>query len=1306
MYKIYLFCLFISLINSGFSQGNLFVHNFLPTDYPGQTQNWAIKTDSNNVMWIANKDGLMTFNGNQWNLIQTPHRSTIRSLSFANDGTLYAGAIGDFGYVARDTNGNHEYRSLVDSVGQDVEFTDVWSTVTCGDTTLFLTDNYIFIYNKETVELLTGDHQYFYLAFKVANQCIVQEIGGGLFRYANGKLNKIENSKFFEQRQVHAIFKQGNLHIVATKFHGLFRVKFDEALSRIKSIEKFSTSVDDLLKVSTVYQAKPICPNLIGIATTHAGLFIVDFEGKLKYHFNTENQLLTDAVYDFTCTQNGAVWLAQDMGLSLIELGLPVTHYDYSSGVKGTVSAIEKFENRIYVATGFGLYWVNPEVPMHERKFQKVRNINMQAWNMLEIKDGINSKLLVATAAGIFKVEESKAVQIFEYPDIYKLYIYPEYPDYMFVGTRAGLILLKKDGKKWNLVHEFGTIRQQVRDLAKDSAGNLWIAANYKGFYKLDKIQLKELIYHEVAPVLSLKDTANGLNSLRGLQFQKTDNQLLYSSYPQLYTYDAAHSQFKPFKLTDEHTDSANIEGFNRISEKTFYFTTKKGMGVDSTTLMRLPYSVTHAAWIDSDQIWIGSEHGLYHYLFHNKRALSQYFSIYFSAIKFGSGSWLDVYKQNQPLKKELDFEHNSISVVVSIPYYYNYAGNEISFFLKGFDKQYEPWNQQFKKSYTNLPPGKYTLYARARNTFGETVKRRLLELTINPPVYRTTYAYVLYILLWGFIMFLAIRYRTRQLRKSKEKLENVIQERTQQLLDKNEEVMQVADILKENNKKLKELSIVAEKAGNAVAIFNKDGKLDYCNEAFEKLYGYTCEDFTAERGSFLFENSEYPHIKKAYDEAIAKKKSVQYEYFTLSKNHDGLWIHTTLTPVFSDEGEPEQFIAIDTNITQLKNAEEEVRFQKEELERKSKELAEKNQELQRLSIIARETDNAVILTDKEGALLWVNEGFTRLYGYTLNDLRQKRGNVFNMSSNERIRQYIGNWPGHRSSITYESQNTTRGGNKIWAQTTLTPIRDDDGNIVQIIAIDSDITALKNAEMQIEQQRDQLKSLNATKDKFFSIIGHDLRSPFGNFVNMTNIIMQNIATSDKTTLLNYVSKLQRSAQNSYNLLENLLDWARQQQGRIKYYPDFDDITSLVEEMAELLLPLAERKKIKVNLIYDEPIYAYFDEHMIKTVVRNLLFNALKYTPSGGRINLYFEEAKGFVKFFVQDSGIGIKTEMQNKLFHAETHFSTLGTDKERGTGLGLILSKDFVEMNKGTIEIQSEPGKGSTFIVTLPDREP
>lgn len=1299
------FILLLFLSAAAFPQGQLFVRNYLPTDYPGINQNWVVKMDSNNVAWFANQEGVMSFNGNQWEMYYTAQKNTIRSMSFNYKGQLFVGSIGDVGKLEKDSVGKLYYFSLKDKLPEQIRFTDVWSTLTVKDTTIFITDSYLIDYNPDSIKIIPTDYNFFYLGYSIDNHILVQQMGGGLFKYVNGKLKRIKGSEMFARIKLHNIFRFGKKLFAATKYDGLFEITFDKEFDELKRLKPFKLKSQKDIQNQVIYQAKPIGENLLGLATTQGGFYVVDSLGKLVYHFSTDNQLITDAVYDFACTKNGAVWLAQDLGITLIEMGFPVAHYNYKTGIKGNVTQIYPFDKKVFVTTGFGLYWYDNEAPFHKRIFHRIEDLNTQAWGMIMLDDD-PSEIYVYTADGISHIINNQAVPVYKETGVYTLLQYSKKPDYFFAGTRNGVVLIKKGDKKWSKEYEFTDISQEVRDIGEDENGIVWIAVNYRGYIPITPLQIDELVDQNIAPVLTVKDTTYGLSTLRNITFQQGFERLLFYSDPHFMTYNAKKDRFEKMEIIYPDSilkDTAIDPVDSFVMEENRLLVPADSTGdIDTIIDRRLPFTVLNYGWIDSTEVWMGTENGLYHYQFDQKLNDFGYFNIVVNQIKYGKGQTIFVNDQSKPTELSLDYSNNSISVMVGVPFYYDIPNIYVSFFLEGFDDQYEKWNKQYEKSYTNLPAGKYKLFVKAKNIFGYEVTRQILNLEIAPPIYLTPFAYFIYIVLWLLLMFWVIRVRTKALSKSKDKLETIVQERTQQLQERNEEVMQVAEILKNNNKKLEELSIVAEKAGNAVAIFNKNGQLDYCNVAFEKLYGYTCKEFREEKGGDLLGSSEYPHIRQAYEKCLSEKETVQYEYFTLSRNHEGLWIHTTLTPVFNDDGEAEQFIAIDTNITLLKNAEEEVRFQKEELERKSKELAEKNQELRRLSIIARETDNAVILADRNGSLLWLNEGYTRLYGYNLNELKDEGVNVFRISSNDSIKKYLTNWPEGKSSVTYESRNSKKDGTKIWAQTTLTPIRDEHGDVNQIIAIDSDITALKKAEEQIEKQRDQLKNLNATKDKFFSIIGHDLRSPFGNFVNMTNLILQNIATVDRETLLEYVSKLHRSAQNSYNLLENLLDWARHQQGRIKYYPDFDDITSVVEEMVELLLPLAERKRVDLKVIYEEPIYAYFDEQMIKTVVRNLMFNALKFTPSGGMISLYFKKEKDVVKVFVKDTGIGISKEAQEKIFRMDTHFSTMGTDKERGTGLGLILSKDFVEMNHGMIEVESEPGKGSVFIVTLP----
>jgi signal transduction histidine kinase len=263
-------------------------------------------------------------------------------------------------------------------------------------------------------------------------------------------------------------------------------------------------------------------------------------------------------------------------------------------------------------------------------------------------------------------------------------------------------------------------------------------------------------------------------------------------------------------------------------------------------------------------------------------------------------------------------------------------------------------------------------------------------------------------------------------------------------------------------------------------------------------------------------------------------------------------------------------------------------------------------------------------------------------------------------------------------------------------------VRDDFGEIIRLIAIDSDISKLKEAEEEIARQKLQLEQLNATKDKFFSIIGHDLRSPFGNFIGITNLILQNFGDYDKEKLLQYIIKLNRSAQNSYNLLENLLAWAKSQRGTLSYNPKDADLTEIIEENIALLMPFAERKNLQIKQEYARKFFISFDEDMINTVVRNLLFNALKYSNPGGEITVRIEECPENICISVCDNGVGISPEDMEKLFKLDNVHTTLGTENERGTGLGLVLCSEFIKTHGGTIGVESELGKGSHFWFSIP----
>jgi len=236
---------------------------------------------------------------------------------------------------------------------------------------------------------------------------------------------------------------------------------------------------------------------------------------------------------------------------------------------------------------------------------------------------------------------------------------------------------------------------------------------------------------------------------------------------------------------------------------------------------------------------------------------------------------------------------------------------------------------------------------------------------------------------------------------------------------------------------------------------------------------------------------------------------------------------------------------------------------------------------------------------------------------------------------------------------------------------------------------------------EIEVHRKQLDELNASKDKFFSIIAHDLRNPIAGFLNLTEVLTNNFETFSGAESKEFIDIMNQASKQLYNLLENLLQWSRAQTGRMDYNPQVVSLKEITDNTIDLLMMNLEDKKIKVKVNIDEQIKVYADENMITTVIRNLISNAIKFSHPESSIIIRAKLSHEKAEISVTDHGVGIKKKDQEKLFKIDQHLSTSGTSDEAGTGLGLILCKEFIEKNNGRIWVESEMGKGSTFKFTL-----
>lgn len=239
-------------------------------------------------------------------------------------------------------------------------------------------------------------------------------------------------------------------------------------------------------------------------------------------------------------------------------------------------------------------------------------------------------------------------------------------------------------------------------------------------------------------------------------------------------------------------------------------------------------------------------------------------------------------------------------------------------------------------------------------------------------------------------------------------------------------------------------------------------------------------------------------------------------------------------------------------------------------------------------------------------------------------------------------------------------------------------------------------------ESKVELRTKELKELNITKDKFFSIIAHDLKNPFNTLMGFSELMLHHLESYDRNQIRDFVQIIYSTSKNAHSLLENLLEWARSQTGRLEHKPEKIDLFKLVAENISLLDGIAENKGISLINEVKNNATAFADQNMIKTVIRNLVSNALKYTSKGGSVTVSSKVSENEAEMIVADTGVGIKEENIGKLFRIDINYSTPGTDEELGTGLGLILCKEFIEKNKGKIEAKSIYGKGSEFSFRLP----
>jgi PAS domain S-box-containing protein len=455
--------------------------------------------------------------------------------------------------------------------------------------------------------------------------------------------------------------------------------------------------------------------------------------------------------------------------------------------------------------------------------------------------------------------------------------------------------------------------------------------------------------------------------------------------------------------------------------------------------------------------------------------------------------------------------------------------------------------------------------------------------------------------------------------------------------------------------------------------------------------FGYKPEDFViprSERINFIHEEDRET-VQKAVRECIeGKSGSFGIEHRAYNKDGSLRWISLRGVLLESETNKPKRLVGSATDITERKHYEEALKESEEKFRK-----------------IFESSGIGMALLRPDGQFTKVNKSFCEMLGYNEDEIIDT--NFRNIThpgdlqkSFELITEMLKNESSRSRSI--EKRYLRKNGELIWASTTLSLIRDSENKPLFFIAQVHDTTERKKQEEQLLSYTDELKMLNASKDKFFSIISHDLRTPFNSLLGITEFITHSYDEMSPKAIKESISSIHQSSQKVFNLILNLFEWTRLQSGKFELDKSDTGIRELIEEVVNLYKPNAIAKDIKLSASIPEDLFVYADKYMVETVLRNLVNNAIKFTRRGGSVKVSVIKKGNTAAISIEDNGVGISKENQNKLFRIDEQFKSDGTAEEKGTGLGLVLCKEFVEKNGGTISLESDEGKGSNFTFTLP----
>jgi len=811
------------------SIGIPFIRNYEKSVYKAATQNWCIVQDSRGIMYFGNNDGVLEFDGKNWNLYAIPNRSIVRSIAIDKNQTIWVGGDNEFGYLALDKQGKYYYKSIIDKFPDKFrEFGGIWKIFPTKSGIYIQSMAALFFYDYDKVENIEGYNDYQF-SFYVNNRLFIQKRYTGLQELRGDKLFLLNGGSVFKDKvEVWAMIpiSQDSI-LIATQQHGLFM--FDGY-----QVKKIFSPIDNFLINNQIFSVQKLKCGLLAFGTIQAGLIITNLKGDIIQHIDNSKGLQNNTILSLFEDMNDQLWLGLDNGIDYIEIKSPFTYLDDGSGVFGTGYTAKLFKDYLYLGTNQGLYrklWNTIQLKESKNElFSLIENTKGQVWK-LEYFDDI---LICGHDRGTFQVNGNDAVQISEEKGGWN-YMYPiDSKDYLIGGTYTGLTLyVKSSDKTLKFVNRINGMHESSRGIESDSLGNYWMNHGLKGIFRINLTKNYDSIIN-----LKLYNSKNGFPSSIDNYVYKLGNDVIFCAEKGVYQYNYEKDKFEKSayfnklfgennKIRTPKLDSKGNIWFYKNDHPSVLIKKNKEYRLIESIFKKFDKSAVNSyeniEIVNDSNVFFGTDRGFVHFnanfkdtaliefqtLVRSVKVTKPIDSVIFNGNYAGNNQDIEVLGDNES-EFRIPYEMNAMKFSFVATFYDDIEKNLYRYMLQGFDKNWSEWQSETEKEYTNLSPGTYFFIVQSKNIVGKLGKEATFKFVILYPWYRTFWAYTIYFITLAILVYLAILFVIHKIRE-----ERILYRQKQQLKLKQKEELFAQETLLNEQKiiKLKNEKLEAEVA-------------------------------------------------------------------------------------------------------------------------------------------------------------------------------------------------------------------------------------------------------------------------------------------------------------------------------------------------------------------------------------------------------------------------------------------------------------------------------------------------------------